>query len=477
MFYKSKYTVLPTKKVRYVLFLVCYTTKKVNIMEKDFKNLGVEPSLISALTEQGFSAPTEIQSRAIPLILQGQDVVGLSQTGTGKTIAFVLPILQRVNEERYVQALVLCPTRELAEQILLEFKKIIKKDSRYRAVAVYGGADMQRQIYSLKRGANIVVGTPGRVLDHISRKTLKLGLVNTVVLDEADEMLNMGFRADIENILRNTPTERQTIMFSATMSQDILSITKNFMNAPKTIQIGTPNTTISNVRQTYFICPKDKKKRALHALLTELPRGRTIVFCNTKKMVDGVQNYLRKMGFIALALHGDMPQSVRKRVMNEYKTEPNTIMVTTDIAARGIDVKDIISVINFDLPQNLEYYIHRVGRTGRAGKDGNAYTLLNTPEQVRDLQEIEKRTKSKIILSQLTLNGLAEKAPAKQPARKGKKLNIKSREKRAILCGRNEQKQSRNGGRVNIQGNSKLGKKQRTIRQTHKSTKQSKIHF
>ncbi len=446
-------------------------------MEKTFESLGLEANLISALKEQEFTAPTEIQARAIPMVLRGQDVVGLSQTGTGKTLAFALPILQNVTEEKYVQALILCPTRELAEQILFEFKKIINKNSRYRAVAIYGGADMQRQIYALKRGANIVVGTPGRVLDHISRKTLKLGLVKTVVLDEADEMLNMGFRADIESILRTTPDERQTIMFSATMSKDILSITKNFMNLPQTIQVGAPNTTIANIKQTYFICPKDKKKRALHALLTELPRGRTIVFCNTKKMVDSVQVYLRKMGFMALALHGDMPQGVRKRVMNEYKSEPNNIMVTTDIAARGIDVKDIISVINFDLPQNLEYYIHRVGRTGRAGKDGNAYTLLNTAEQVRDLQEIEKRTKSKITLSTLTLNGLAEKQNTRPTTPKGKKLNIKSREKRAILCGRNEQTKSRSGGVINVRGSSKLGKKTRTLRNTHKSKKQAKIHY
>lgn len=441
-------------------------------MEKDFISLGLSTELVSSLNEQGFTQPTEIQTKAIPLINKGIDIVGLSQTGTGKTLAFALPILQKVTEERYAQSLILCPTRELAEQILLEFKKIINKNSRYRAVAVYGGADIQRQIYSLKRGANIVIGTPGRILDHISRKTLKLGLVNTVVLDEADEMLNMGFRADIENILKNTPQERQTIMFSATMSKDILSITKNFMNCPQTIQVGTPNSTIENIKQTYFICPKDKKKRALHALLTELPRGRTIIFCNTKKMVDSVQVYLRKMGFMALALHGDMPQGVRKRVMNEYKSEPNNIMVTTDIAARGIDVKDIISVINFDLPQNLEYYVHRVGRTGRAGKDGNAYTLLNTPEQVRDLQEIEKRTKSKITLSRLSLNGLAETNATKPTAPKGKKLNIKSREKRAILSGRTERNSTRNG-KVNVRGSSKLGTKRRTLRQTHKS----KIHY
>ena len=443
---------------------------------KTFNELGLNPSIISALHSEGFDSPTDIQSRAIPLILSGKDLIGLSQTGTGKTLAFALPIIEKVTSERYVQALILCPTRELAEQILFEFRKIIAKNSGLRAVALYGGTDMQRQIYALKRGANIVIGTPGRVLDHISRKTLKLGMVNTVVLDEADEMLNMGFRSDIESILKQTPLERQTIMFSATMSKDIMQLTKNYMNSPETIQVGTPNATISSIRQSYFICPKDKKKRALHALLTELPRGRTIIFCNTKKMVDSVQVYLRKMGFMALALHGDMPQNVRKKVMAEYKSEPNNILVTTDVAARGIDVKDIISVINFDLPQNNEYYIHRVGRTGRAGKEGNAYTLLNTPEQVKELQEIEKKTKSKIVLSSLTLGGNTEQNLHNKNKQKiGKKLNIKSREKRALMFGNREKTNSRSGN-INVKGNSKIGHKKHTLRQVHKS-KSSKIHF
>ncbi len=440
---------------------------------KTFNDLGLNTSLVSALHREGFDKPTEIQARAIPVLLENKDLIGLSQTGTGKTLAFALPILEKVTPEHYVQAIVLCPTRELAEQIHYEFRKIIGKNPKIRVVSVYGGTDMQRQIYALKRGANIVIGTPGRILDHISRKTLKLGLVSTVVLDEADEMLNMGFIHDIESILKQTPEERQTIMFSATMQKDIMALTKNYMRAPETIQVGTPNATISSIRQSYFICPKDKKKRALHALLSELPRGRTIVFCNTKKMVDSVQIYLRKMGFMALALHGDMPQNVRKKVMNEYKSEPNNILITTDVAARGIDVKDIISVINFDLPQNNEYYIHRVGRTGRAGKSGNAYTLLNTPEQVRELEEIEKKTKSKITLSSLTLNGLAMPQKRNRPTT-GKKLNIKSREKRAIVFGNVEKTNSKNGN-VNIRGGSKIGHKKRTLRQIHKP--KSKIHF
>ena len=438
---------------------------------KNFKELSLNDSLATKLTNLNFTTPTEIQAKTIPLILENKDVIGLSQTGTGKTFAFALPLIQQINKENYVQKLIICPTRELAEQILNEFKKFKDKENGIKAVAVFGGTDMQRQIYALKRGANIVIGTPGRILDHIKRKTLKLGLVNSVVLDEADEMLNMGFRQDIEEILKCTPQERQTIMFSATMSNDILALTKKFMHSPQTIQVGAPNTTISAVKQTYFVCPKNKKKNALFNLLSELPRGRTIIFCNTKKMVDSVQLYLRKMGFWALALHGDMPQGVRRRVLNEYKAEPNNLLVTTDVAARGIDVKDIMHVINFDLPQNMEYYIHRVGRTGRAGKEGNAYTLLNTPEQIKDLQQIEAKTHSTITKLNLTINGVQEVKQTSKNYTRGKKLNIKAREKRAILSGRNSQNYKNKN--INIQGNSKLGKKKKTLRQTHKS----KIHY
>ncbi len=434
---------------------------------KSFEKL-VSPALAATLHSLGFDAPTEIQDRAIPVLNEKRDLVGLSQTGTGKTLAFLLPIIQNMQEENYPQAIVLCPTRELAEQILLEVRKVVPKANPTRAVAIFGGVDIQRQIYALKRGANLIIGTPGRILDHIKRKTLKLGLINSVVLDEADEMLNMGFRADIESILSATPTERQTIMFSATMSPEILSLTKKYMRSPQTIQVGTPNSTIATISQSYFICPKDKKKRTLHSLLRVLPRGRTLIFCNTKKMVDSVQGYLSKQGYTALALHGDMPQPVRKRVMNEYKFESGSIMVTTDIAARGIDVADIISVINFDLPQNMEYYIHRVGRTGRAGKDGSAYTLLNSPEQVSALKEIEKRTKSKIVPSSIILDSV-EILKEQKSSPRGKRLNLKSREKRALVFSGT----THNKTNVVVHSDRKIGRKTRTIRHTHKS----KIHF
>ena len=263
---------------------------------KTFNSL-LPQNLVDTLYSLDYTSPTEIQAKTIPQLVAGADLVGLSQTGTGKTLAFLLPIITKLTPELYPQALVLCPTRELAEQILLEAKKLAKSKG-FRAIAIFGGTDIQRQIYAIKRGVNLVIGTPGRILDHIRRKTLKLGLINTVVLDEADEMLNMGFLPDIQSILSVLPSERQTVMFSATMSRDIAAIAKKFMNSPTTITVGTPNSTISSIKQTYLICPKDKKKRTLNALLREIPRGRTIVFCNTKKMVDSVELYLKKSGFI-----------------------------------------------------------------------------------------------------------------------------------------------------------------------------------
>lgn len=470
-------------------------------MSKGFETLGLIPQILDAIDSQGFEQPSKIQQKAIPEILNGKDVLGLSQTGTGKTLAFVAPIIQNMDEDRYPQAIILCPTRELAQQILLEVRKFAVNLPHIRAVAVYGGADMQRQIYNLKRGANIIVGTPGRVIDHINRRTIKLDGIKYVVLDEADEMLNMGFRQDMEEILSRTPTERQTTMFSATMSKDIKALVGKFMRKPTEIQVGEQNATISTVKQTFFVTPKDKKKRALHSLLLELPRGRTIIFCNTKTMVDGVQSYLNKKGYEVLAIHGDMPQPVRKRVLSEYKEGLSDILVTTDVSARGIDVQDIMHVINFDLPQNKEYYVHRVGRTGRAGKTGNAWTLLNTKEQIKDLQEIEKSTKSVITQGTLSLDGIAEMNVAKKSAKRGHNLNIKKREHKRIIGRNSGQAQlkpavrsrytktsgvqiAENGkqkvmgrSRVTISSGAKRGTKSKTIRTVHKSKKQSRIHF
>lgn len=374
----------------------------------NFSDLDLIPQVQSVLKQKKFSSLTQIQELAIPEILNKKDIVGLSQTGTGKTLAFVLPILQNLEKQDYLEALILCPTRELVLQIKQEIKEYSKNMHDVRVVAVYGGADIKQQIFALKRRPSIVVGTPGRVIDHLKRHTLKLGNIKTLVLDEADEMLNMGFRNDILSIIKKTPQDRQTLLFSATMNDEVLSISKDYMINPKVIKVGKQNTTLDSISQTYFLVPKDKKKKALHALLMELERGRTLIFCNTKNMVGQVQLYLEKMGYKPSVLHGDMPQSQRTRVMNEYKSGKVDILITTDVSARGIDVQDILHVVNFDLPQNLENYIHRIGRTGRAGKQGYAWTILNSDDQQQKIKQIEKISHSKIVLKRIQLEHIEE---------------------------------------------------------------------
>lgn len=378
----------------------------------EFREMNLIEPIQKVLKQKKFAKPTEIQEKAIPVIMEGKDVVGLSQTGTGKTLAFVLPILQKIDkDDQSIQAIILCPTRELVLQIRQEIKEYSVNLKHIRSVAVYGGADIKQQIFSLKRRPNIVIGTPGRIIDHLKRHTLKLQNVKTLVLDEADEMFNMGFRKDIITIIGKTPTDRQTLLFSATMNDEVMDISSSYMIAPQTIKVGTQNTTLDTITQTYFLVPKDKKKKALHSLLRELERGRTLIFCNTKSMVGMVQSYLEKMGYRPAVLHGDMPQSQRTRVMNEYKSGKVDILITTDVSARGIDVQDIMHVVNFDLPQNLENYIHRIGRTGRAGKQGYAWTILNSEDQQQKLKQIEKMTKSKIKLQRLQLDNIDEIKP------------------------------------------------------------------
>jgi len=374
-----------------------------------FSDLPLSQPIQQMLEQRHLEEATEIQAQAIPALLEAKDLIGLSQTGTGKTLAFVLPILENIDpESNDVQAIILSPTRELAQQTKQEVQTCSQFLPYIRSIAVYGGSDIRQQIFALKRRPNIIIGTPGRVLDHLKRHTLKLNNIKYFVLDEADEMFNMGFRNDIIEIIKQTPRERQTLLFSATMNNEVLGISKEYMKNPIQIKVGQQNTTLSSTKQTYFLVPKDKKKKALHALLREIERGRTLIFCNTKAMVGGIQSYLEKMGFRVSVLHGDMPQSQRSQVMRDYKAGKVEILITTDVSARGIDVNDIIHVINFDLPQNLEYYVHRIGRTGRAGKVGNAWTILNSGEQERNLKEIQKKTNSKIELGHLQLENISE---------------------------------------------------------------------
>lgn len=368
-----------------------------------FKELGLSEELLSAVKSMGFDEMTEIQEKSIPVIMKGLDIIGRSNTGTGKTAAFGIPVIEKIlqNDSDFIQTLILCPTRELAQQACEEIKKFSKYKNWVKPLAIFGGVSIDKQIYQLKRGVNIIIGTPGRIIDHINRHTLKLQNLKTIVLDEADEMLQMGFREDIENILKYIPKERQTILFSATMPPEILAITHKYQNNPILIKTNTKSKTVESIEQYYYIVPMGKKFDALDLLLIKNQPKSSMIFCNTKKMVDELTNILVSKVYKAAGIHGDMKQLQRTSVMNSFKSGKTSILVATDVAARGIDVNGIDAVFNFDLPQDNEYYIHRIGRTGRAGKSGTAYTLVCNRKQVSDLNMIAKNTKSVIKESEL----------------------------------------------------------------------------
>ena len=367
-----------------------------------FNELNLSEGILKALGLKGFTVPTEIQNKCIPLIVEGKDIVGRSKTGSGKTFAYGLPAIDKIDTALDgVQVVVICPTRELALQVTDEIRKITEFKEGCAVVPVYGGSDMKRQILALKR-AKIVVATPGRLMDHIDRRTIKLDKIKLVVLDEADEMLNMGFRDDIEKILKFVPKIRQTVMFSATMPPAIKTITKEYMINPEYIEIGELNSTVELIDQSYVRVSRGGKKRALLEMFKKLSPKQVIVFCNTKRMVDEINDLLNNEGFNSLALHGDMMQSERKKVMTAIKLHKVSTLVATDVAARGIDIDDIDYIFNFDLPNDVEYYIHRIGRTGRAGKSGKAITLINTKEQLIDLNQYKNSTKANIVEDDLS---------------------------------------------------------------------------
>ncbi len=363
-----------------------------------FQELALQPKLQRAIEEMGFETPTEIQAQAIPLIRNGADVIGRSQTGTGKTMAFAIPAVEKIDtghERHSVQVLIMCPTRELALQCSEEIKRLTKYSGGIHPVEVYGGAAMDRQIARLKR-ANIVIGTPGRIMDHMRRRTLRLDNVKLVVLDEADEMLSMGFKEDMETILRETPSDRQTVLFSATMPPSIMAITEEFQTNPQLVQINKKQVTVDNIVQHYVDVPMGRKTDALKLMLHYYKPSLAMIFCNTKKMVDELSEDLRKSGFNAEALHGDLKQSQRSTVMDKFRYGSTNILVATDVAARGIDVNDVEIVFNYDIPQNNEYYVHRIGRTGRIGKKGTSITVCSGRKQVIAMKEIARTLKSTV---------------------------------------------------------------------------------
>ncbi len=370
------------------------------IIEEDysFEMLGLSSELMRAIDEMGFDSPTPIQYKAIPAIRSGHDIIGRSQTGTGKTMAFAIPaieVIKSVEDKSKVSVIIMLPTRELAIQCCGEIRKLTKYCEGIRPVEIYGGASMDKQITRLKR-ANIVIGTPGRIMDHMRRRTLKLDNVRLAVLDEADEMLSMGFKEDMETILRETPESRQTVLFSATMPDEIMSITNEFQSDPIVIQTNNKKLTLDNIRQTYVDVPMGRKLDALKLLIYYFDPSLAIVFCNTKKMAEEVSVSLSKSGINAEALHGDLKQSQRNGVMDKFRYGSTSILVATDVAARGIDVNDVEFVFNYDIPQNNEYYVHRIGRTGRVGKEGNSITICSGRRQVFQLLGIAKELKCKI---------------------------------------------------------------------------------
>ncbi|MCL1989939.1 MAG: DEAD/DEAH box helicase [Defluviitaleaceae bacterium] len=361
-----------------------------------FKDLGLSESTLKSIEEIGYKVPSPIQAQAIPVVLLGQDVVGQAQTGTGKTAAFMLPILEKIDpKNRNVQALILCPTRELAVQVHDEAKKFAKNNPEINLLSVYGGQSYDPQIRALKRGVQIVVGTPGRVMDHMKRRTLKLDHLKFMVLDEADEMLNMGFKDDIESILIETPEGRQTVLFSATMPAEILKIARTHQKNPEVIKVAAKELSNRQIDQYYIEVKSRDRVQAMIRCIDAMGITSSIVFTNTKREVDELVSKLQSEGYVAEGLHGDLKQVQRDRVMHAFRRKKVNILVATDIAARGIDVNNIEAVFNYDIPLNEENYVHRIGRTGRAGESGVSITFVFGRDMFK-LRRIEAYTKSKM---------------------------------------------------------------------------------
>ena len=362
-----------------------------------FDELNIDERILRAIEDMGFEETSPIQTQAIPAVCEGIDVVGQAQTGTGKTAAYTIPMLMKIDPQiKKPQAIVLCPTRELAVQVAEEIRKLAKYMSDIKVLPVYGGQEIVRQINSLKTGVQIIVGTPGRVMDHMRRKTVKFDNINMVILDEADEMLDMGFREDMETILTETPEDRQTVMFSATMPKAIMDIARNFQKDARIIKVVRKELTVSNIEQFYYeVRPKNKTEVLCRLIDIYNPRL-SVVFCNTKRQVDELISELKGRGYFADGIHGDMKQQQRDRVMDDFRSGKVDILIATDVAARGIDVDDVDMVFNYDIPQDEEYYVHRIGRTGRAGRSGMALSFISGKE-VYKLKDIERYCKTKIL--------------------------------------------------------------------------------
>ncbi len=390
-----------------------------------FDELQLSQETEKAVADMGFEKLTPIQAQAIPLVIEGRDVVGQAQTGTGKTLAFGIPIVELLGRNsRNLEALVICPTRELAIQVSGELKKLAGYRKDVNVVTVYGGQPIQRQIADLKKAARIVVGTPGRIIDHMNRGTLRLGMVKIVVLDEADEMLDMGFLDDVETILGATAPERQTLLFSATIPRTILALARKYQKDSQMVNVVSSQLTVPEVEQTYFEVSQGTKLDVLCRLIDTYKLDSSLVFCNTKRQVDKTARELQTRGYRADSLHGDMTQSRRESTMLKFRKKLSKILVATDVAARGLDVEGIEAVINYDLPRDEQYYVHRIGRTARMGKGGRAITLILSYE-IGQLLAIQRYAKTKIT---------RQPTPTQKAAPTVQGQAVDANRKRGILC-------------------------------------------
>ena len=375
-----------------------------------FNELNLSREVLQAIEEMGFVNPSEVQEGTIPEILDGHDLLAQAQTGTGKTASFGIPMIEKIQDNNYetLQGLVLVPTRELARQVSEELQKLSKHKTFIRVLAIYGGADMGKQLRELKRGASIVVGTPGRVMDHMKRKTLDLSSLKFLVLDEADEMFDMGFRDDMKTIIEKTNDDRQTLFFSATFDNEIKEFSKLYQNNPKKVIIEKKELTAEKIKQYYLELNRNMKTEILNRLILIHKPKKSIIFCNTKRMVENLEEEIAQKGYKVDSLHGDMRQSSRDNVMKKFRKGTIDVLIATDVAARGLDVSDIDIVFNYDLPQQAEYYVHRIGRTARAGKKGLSFTFVTSRDYPK-FREIEKYANIKMERIDLPTKGDLER--------------------------------------------------------------------
>ncbi|WP_110928244.1 DEAD/DEAH box helicase [Bacillus massiliglaciei] len=385
---------------------------------KTFKSLGISREIGEILEKNGINEPTPIQEKAIPEVLQGYDVIAKAQTGTGKTLAFLLPILEKLEPEaEQIQGLIVTPTRELAIQITSEVQKFTDDIPHLQVLAVYGGQDVEQQLRKLKHNISIVVATPGRLLDHLRRESIDLSGVKTLVLDEADQMLHIGFLPEVEDIISSLPKERQMLLFSATMPAQVQSLAKRFMHEPKTVEIKTKQVTVKQIRQLVVETTDRAKQDSLIKIMREEQPFLAIIFCRTKRRVSKLNDALKSAGFLSEELHGDVTQAKRERVMKSFREAKIQYLVATDVAARGLDIEGVTHVFNYDVPEDAESYIHRIGRTGRAGEHGLAVTFI-AAKDIRQLEQIEAEISMKIERRQIEGMKMIQRSERQEDRRK-----------------------------------------------------------